>query len=156
MIKQLGGGGFGVVHQANWHGRGGGQIVAVKQLLISSSQAASSSKVQLNSESRGEFESEMEVMLSIGHPNVIRIFGACIDPTQPLCIVTEFVEHGSLFDVLHDPSITLEWWLRWRMAKQATMGLNYLHHCNPEILHRDVKSLNFLVDKNWDIKICGK
>ena len=95
-------------------------------------------------------------MFKMSHPHVLRIFGACVDSSQPLCIAEEFAERGSLFAVLHDESISLEWSQKWREAKQATMGLNYLHNCNPVILHRDIKSLSFLVDKDWNVKISGE
>lgn len=32
-------------------------------------------------------------------------------------------------------------------------GMNYLHHRNPPIVHRDLKSSNLLVDKNWSVKV---
>ncbi|KAI3833228.1 hypothetical protein MKW92_023690 [Papaver armeniacum] len=32
-------------------------------------------------------------------------------------------------------------------------GMNYLHLCNPPIVHRDLKSSNLLVDKNWTVKV---
>lgn len=32
-------------------------------------------------------------------------------------------------------------------------GVNYLHHCNPPIIHRDLKTSNLLVDKNWTVKV---
>lgn len=32
-------------------------------------------------------------------------------------------------------------------------GVNYLHHRNPPIVHRDLKSSNLLVDKNWCVKV---
>ncbi|MBA0600158.1 hypothetical protein Gorai_006356, partial [Gossypium raimondii] len=32
-------------------------------------------------------------------------------------------------------------------------GMNYLHNCNPPIIHRDLKSSNLLVDKNWTVKV---
>ncbi|KAI3512376.1 hypothetical protein L1887_19691 [Cichorium endivia] len=38
------------------------------------------------------------------------------------------------------------------MAMDIARGMNYLHHCNPPIIHRDLKSSNLLVDKNWTVK----
>jgi len=35
-------------------------------------------------------------------------------------------------------------------------GMNYLHHCSPPIVHRDLKSSNLLVDKNWNVKVMLK
>ncbi|XWS10526.1 hypothetical protein CRYUN_Cryun38cG0003100 [Craigia yunnanensis] len=32
-------------------------------------------------------------------------------------------------------------------------GMNYLHHCNPPIIHHNLKSSNLLVDKNWIVKV---
>lgn len=32
-------------------------------------------------------------------------------------------------------------------------GINYLHHCNPIIVHRDLKTPNLLVDKNFTVKV---
>jgi serine/threonine protein kinase len=40
------------------------------------------------------------------------------------------------------------------MALDAARGMNYLHSCNPVIVHRDLKSPNLLVDKNWVVKVC--
>jgi hypothetical protein len=31
--------------------------------------------------------------------------------------------------------------------------MNYLHNCSPVIVHRDLKSPNLLVDKNWVVKV---
>ncbi|KAJ6388711.1 hypothetical protein OIU77_027133 [Salix suchowensis] len=39
------------------------------------------------------------------------------------------------------------------MALDVARGMNYLHHRNPPILHRDLKSSNLLVDKNWTVKV---
>ncbi|KAL1318545.1 hypothetical protein HN51_070862 [Arachis hypogaea] len=40
------------------------------------------------------------------------------------------------------------------MALDTARGMNYLHNCTPVIVHRDLKSPNHLVDKNWVVKVC--
>ncbi|GAA0186515.1 non-receptor serine/threonine protein kinase [Lithospermum erythrorhizon] len=39
------------------------------------------------------------------------------------------------------------------MVLLQARGMNYLHHCNPPIVHRDLKTSNLLVDKNWTVKV---
>lgn len=39
------------------------------------------------------------------------------------------------------------------MALQTARGMNYLHMFKPPILHRDLKSLNLMLDETWTIKI---
>lgn len=39
------------------------------------------------------------------------------------------------------------------MALDIARGVNYLHHCCPPIVHRDLKSSNLLVDKSWNVKV---
>uniref|UniRef100_A0A0E0F8J3 non-specific serine/threonine protein kinase n=1 Tax=Oryza meridionalis TaxID=40149 RepID=A0A0E0F8J3_9ORYZ len=37
--------------------------------------------------------------------------------------------------------------------RQEARGMNYLHNSSPPIVHRDLKSSNLLVDKNWTVKV---
>lgn len=60
------------------------------------------------------------------------------------CLVIEFMDRGTLFDVVQQNS--LSWKLKASMIIDVARGLMYLHTRNPPIIHRDVKSLNILVN----------
>lgn len=78
--------------------------------------------------------------------------GAVTSPER-LCIVTEFLPRGSLFRLLQKSTSKLDWRRRIHMAVDVARGMNYLHNCNPPVIHRDLKSSNLLVDKNWTVKV---
>ncbi|XP_026434129.1 probable serine/threonine-protein kinase SIS8, partial [Papaver somniferum] len=90
-------------------------------------------------------------MKRLRHPNVLLFMGAVASP-QHLCIVTEFLPCGSLYQLLQRGSQKLDCRRRVLMALDIARGMNYLHLCNPPIVHRDLKSSNLLVDKNWTVK----
>ncbi|TXG71608.1 hypothetical protein EZV62_000187 [Acer yangbiense] len=60
---------------------------------------------------------------------------------------------GSLFRLLQRNTTKLDWRRRILMALDIARGMSYLHHCNPPIIHRDLKSSNLLVDKHWTVKV---
>lgn len=91
-------------------------------------------------------------MKRLRHPNILLFMGAVTSP-QRLCIVTEFLPRGSLFRLLQRNSAKFDWRKRVHMALDIARGMNYLHHCNPPIIHRDLKSSNLLVDRNWTVKV---
>lgn len=68
-------------------------------------------------------------------------------------MVTEYLSRGSLFKALHKNNQSLDTKRRLRMALDVARGMNYLHHRNPAIVHRDLKTSNLLVDKNWNVKV---
>ena len=51
------------------------------------------------------------------------------------------------------PDLVLDDKRRLRMALDVARGMNYLHSCRPPIVHRDLKSPNLLVDKDWTCKV---
>lgn len=40
------------------------------------------------------------------------------------------------------------------MALDISQGCNYLHSLQPMVIHRDLKSSNVLVDRNFNLKVC--
>lgn len=137
--ERIGLGSYGEVYHGDWHGT----EVAVKKFL---DQAFSGDALD-------EFIREIRIMRRMKHPNVVLFIGAVTRPPN-LSIVTEYLPRGSLFRILHRPNCQLEERRRLKMALDVAKGMNYLHTSMPIIVHRDLKSPNLLVDKNWVVKVC--
>ncbi|KAK2633954.1 hypothetical protein Ddye_028746 [Dipteronia dyeriana] len=98
---------------------------------------------------------EMRTLSLIRHRNVVRMAGYSIRDGNGF-IVTEYMPGGTLFDILHrcEPRMALDWKTRFRIAFGIAQGLSYLHHdCVPQIIHRDVKSDNILLDSEFDQRL---
>ena len=85
------------------------------------------------------------------HPNICLFMGAHVHPDKVL-IVTEILE-GDLESLLKKNK-KLSLYTRMKMAKEAAQGVAWLHGQNPKVIHRDIKTSNFLYDKNYRIKVC--
>eukprot|EP01132_Coremiostelium_polycephalum_P006126 gene6126-7632_t len=99
-----------------------------------------------------ELAQEATIMSQLRHPNICQFLGTCNNPPEVL-IVMEFMSRGSLYRILHDPSITIDWPRMKNIALDVARGMNYLHCCDPIIIHRDLKSHNLLVDEHFRVKI---
>jgi sterile alpha motif and leucine zipper containing kinase AZK len=85
------------------------------------------------------------------HPNIVLMIAAITTPPQ-LCLIMELVKEGTLYDLIHKRKVNLTDQDKRRITIQIISVINYLHKHG--IVHRDIKSHNFLVDKNYNIKIC--
>ncbi|XP_042388161.1 serine/threonine-protein kinase STY46-like isoform X1 [Zingiber officinale] len=127
-------------HGDLYHGMYHSQDVAIKVL-----------KPELvNVEMQREFAQEVFIMRKVRHKNVLRFFGACTRPPT-LCIVTEFMSRGSVYDYLHKHKGLFKLPTLLRVAIDVSKGMNYLHQNN--IIHRDLKAANLLMDENEIVKV---
>ncbi|KAL9655810.1 hypothetical protein ABK040_000874 [Willaertia magna] len=144
FIEKISEGSHGIVFKGKFLSA----LVAIKKLKISDVD-------ELNTD-KESFEKEAILMKSIRHPNVLSFVGFSISLNSSTneeheFIVTEFMENGSLYSYIkkNKGNISLE--LKLRLLMDVCKGMIYLHF--REIIHRDLKLENILLDGNYCAKI---
>ncbi|XP_026198581.1 discoidin domain-containing receptor 2 isoform X2 [Anabas testudineus] len=125
-------------------------LVAVKQL-----------RADATNQARNDFLKEIKIMSRLNDPNIIRLLCVCVT-SDPLCMVTEYMENGDLNMFLSQreiestlthanniPSVSLSDLLH--MSVQIASGMKYLASLN--FVHRDLATRNCLLDRRLTIKI---
>ena len=100
----------------------------------------------------------MNVLGVVEHPNLVKLVGYCADDDErgiQRLLVYEFMPNGSVDDHLSPRSETpLPWAMRLKIALDAARGLTYLHEgMDFQIIFRDFKSSNILIDEQWNAKL---
>ncbi|OMJ66081.1 hypothetical protein SteCoe_37206 [Stentor coeruleus] len=93
---------------------------------------------------------EIAIHSKLNHPHIIKLFNSFTDETN-IYLVLEYAESGSLFEKIEDNGKLTEDEAR-KFFVQTVNGIIYLHE--NEIVHRDVKPENILLDKSGNVKIC--
>ncbi|MCD9638226.1 hypothetical protein HAX54_022073, partial [Datura stramonium] len=134
IANKIGQGGFGAVYYAELRG----EKAAIKKMDM---------------EATREFLAELKVLTNVHHLNLVRLIGYCVEGS--LFLVYEYVENGHIGQHLRgtgrDP---LPWSKRVQIALDSARGLEYIHeHTVPVYIHRDIKTANILIDKNFHAKV---
>lgn len=139
--NKIGGGGFGVVYK--------GILRDETQVAIKSLSAESSQGVR-------EFLTEIQMISTIRHPNLVQLIGCCIEGNNRM-LVYEYLENNSLASALlgsKSRRIALNWPQRAAICMGTAHGLAFLHEeAEPHIVHRDIKASNVLLDRDLTPKI---
>ncbi|XP_030968781.1 lysM domain receptor-like kinase 3 isoform X3 [Quercus lobata] len=134
LDNKIGQGGFGSVYYSELRG----EKAAIKKMDMQASE---------------EFISELKVLTNVHHLNLVRLLGYCVEGS--FFLVYEYIENGNLSQHLHssgrDP---LPWSTRVKIALDSARGIEYIHENTvPVYIHRDIKSANILIDKNFQGKV---
>lgn len=159
--REIGSGSFKRVYSAQWSG-----LPVAKLTLI-----AGASEVK----AVAAFEAELMHLATLRHPNIVQLLGRIKDELSFVC---ELCDGGTLHSALHGTTATaaaavsgsassdakqspaaatrtaaLMEVLRWLWARDATRAVAYLHSLKPPIIHRDLKSRNFLLTADERLKL---
>lgn len=99
-----------------------------------------------------QFLTEVTTLQRYPHPNLLPLIGIACDVTGN-CIVYEFMELGCLQSCLANENCPMYWKRRITILTEVAAALHFLHTRTPCLIHRDVKSANVLLDKNWTAKL---
>eukprot|EP01124_Arcella_intermedia_P021173 TRINITY_DN2913_c0_g1_i3.p1 TRINITY_DN2913_c0_g1~~TRINITY_DN2913_c0_g1_i3.p1 ORF type:complete len:522 (+),score=121.48 TRINITY_DN2913_c0_g1_i3:19-1584(+) len=136
-LEQVGTGQYGDVFK----GRCRGLDVAIKIL-----------KNRFGTEEQlASFKREVDIMSRIRFPNVCLLLGACTDPDY-FCIIQEYLPRGDLASALENKKLPNNFYARMRLGSQIARGMLWIHSNN--ILHRDLKLENLLLDRHGEVKVC--
>ncbi|XP_065584874.1 mitogen-activated protein kinase kinase kinase 7-like isoform X2 [Artemia franciscana] len=135
VFEVIGKGAYGTVYKARWRQK----IVAVKVID--------------NEIEKKSFAVEVQQLSRHSHPNIVRLHAVCTTPPAPTCLVMEFAEAGSLYNLLHNKKhipYTAGHAINWVL--QCSRGVAYLHGIQPRpVIHRDLKPPNLLLVKGGQV-----
>ncbi|CAH9060570.1 unnamed protein product [Cuscuta europaea] len=138
----IGSGGFGIVYKG---ALSSGRKIVVKRLYG-------------NCEMIGdrEFFAEMETLGKVHHENLVPLVGYCVFEDERF-LIYDYMENGSLEAWLRSGAHStggIFWTTRFNICLDSARGLAFLHHgVVPHIIHRDIKSSNILLDKNFKARL---
>ncbi|KAG2664570.1 hypothetical protein I3760_16G088300 [Carya illinoinensis] len=137
--KELGDGGFGTVYYGKLRD---GRAVAVKRLYENNWKRAE------------QFMNEVVILTRLRHQNLVSLYGCTSHRSRELVLVYEYIPNGTVADHLHGERAkpgALPWSTRINIAIETASALVYLHAS--DIIHRDVKTNNILLDNNFCVKV---
>ncbi|CAI9102917.1 OLC1v1001293C1 [Oldenlandia corymbosa var. corymbosa] len=142
--KLLGKGSHGLVYKGVLRN---GRLVAIKR------PSRGGSRIPSKSENSSEVENEIDILSKLQNPRLVNLVGFSNSDSHDRLLVVEFMCNGTLYDVLHSSSRPPNWGRRLKLALQTAKAIDTLHSCSPPVIHRDIKSANVLIDRNFNARL---
>ncbi|KAL8039483.1 hypothetical protein ABFX02_10G039900 [Erythranthe guttata] len=102
---------------------------------------------------RTEFLSELSIIGTLRHRNLVRLQGWCHEKGESL-LVYDLMSNGSLDKALFESKTVLPWAHRRKILHGVASALAYLHQeCENQVIHRDVKSSNIMLDEGFNARL---
>jgi serine/threonine protein kinase len=134
----IGHGAFGIVYKGILPETG--DIVAVK-------------RCSHNSQGKNEFLSELSIIGTLRHRNLVRLQGWCHEKGEIL-LVYDLMPNGSLDKALFEARTPLPWPHRRKVLLGVASALAYLHQeCENQVIHRDIKTSNIMLDEGFNARL---
>uniref|UniRef100_A0A8C5FCG5 non-specific serine/threonine protein kinase n=2 Tax=Gadus morhua TaxID=8049 RepID=A0A8C5FCG5_GADMO len=132
-------------------GKGNFAVVKLATHIITKAKVAIKivDKTQLDDENLKKIFREVQIMKMLRHPHIIRLYQV-METERMIYLVTEYASGGEIFDHLVAHGRMAEKDAR-KKFKQIVAAVHFCHCRN--IVHRDLKAENLLLDHNLDIKI---
>lgn len=146
--KLLGRGSHGLVYKALLRN---GRLVAVKKPSHHNHRHSAVSTLPEN-----EVENEIDILSKLHSPRLVNLVGftnSSPHQNQNRLLVVEFMSNGTLYDNLHISQQPPNWGRRIRLALQTAKAIDTLHSSVPPVIHRDIKSANILIDRNFNARL---
>ncbi|KAL8140523.1 hypothetical protein V2J09_006544 [Rumex salicifolius] len=136
----IGRGGFGKIYKGTLFADA---LIAVKRLHSISPQV------------NRHFVTEIGIMSSLCHPNLLNLYGCCVEGSEILLVYEYMVNNNLAHALFEDDTLRLDWPTRMRICLGIARGLAYLHEESIlKIIHTDIKPTNILLDEEYNAKIC--